>query len=285
MTADTNMFFDTLPRQTEFDALADESGYRALPTDWFLGIADIVGSTQEIAAGRYKTVNMVGAAVISAQINAARGRRFPFVFGGDGAAFALWHDQTDAATDGLKAVRQWAKREFGITLRTAIVPLSDITDAGFTVVVARYEASPGIDYAMFSGGGLTWAEQRMKAGDYSLEEPSGEVIPDLTGLSCRWTQAKSKRGVILSAVILPNEGAPKSEVENVFHNVVGLTEALDRGGHPIPPQGSGVSWPPPGLALEAHASHGRASLLKRKIELLVETFIAWIFFNPSSNLR
>ena len=48
-----------------------------MPGDWALGVADIVDSTGEIARGRYKTVNMVGAAVISAMINALKGQEFP----------------------------------------------------------------------------------------------------------------------------------------------------------------------------------------------------------------
>ena len=70
-------FYDSLPRLATFSALTDPASYTPLPDDWVVGCADIVGSTREIAAGRYKTVNMVGAGVISAQINAAGGRAFP----------------------------------------------------------------------------------------------------------------------------------------------------------------------------------------------------------------
>lgn len=46
-------------------------------------------STGAIADGRYKAVNMVGAGVISAVLNLIDHAPFPYVFGGDGAAFAL----------------------------------------------------------------------------------------------------------------------------------------------------------------------------------------------------
>jgi len=70
------MFYDDLPRIPTFALLADPACYTALPADWIVGTSDIVGSTDAIADGRYKMVNMIGAAVISAQINALRAGLF-----------------------------------------------------------------------------------------------------------------------------------------------------------------------------------------------------------------
>ena len=57
------------------------TGPSASPISW--------NSTKAIAAQRYKAVNMAGASVIAAVTNALGGREFPFVFGGDGASFAI----------------------------------------------------------------------------------------------------------------------------------------------------------------------------------------------------
>ena len=65
-----------------------------------VGVADIVQSTKAIAENRYKAVNMAGAAVIVAITNALAGRDFPFVFGGDGASFAV--SAADAARRGAR---------------------------------------------------------------------------------------------------------------------------------------------------------------------------------------
>jgi len=196
-------FYDALPKRTSFGALSNPANYAALPDDWVVGVSDIVGSTKEVAAGRYKTVNMVGAAVISAQINAAAGRSFPFVFGGDGAGFACPPDRAEAAGAALAAVRAWAREEFAMTLRVALVPIGEIRAAGLDVAVARYQPSPGVDYAMFSGGGLSWAEAQMKSGTYAINEAPAGTSPDLTGLSCRWSNVRSNNGLILSVVIQP----------------------------------------------------------------------------------
>ncbi|EEE37611.1 adenylate cyclase protein [Rhodobacteraceae bacterium KLH11] len=41
-----------------------------------------------------------------------------------------------------------------MTLRAALVSVADIRAAGRDLRVARYAPSTGVDYAMFSGGGL-----------------------------------------------------------------------------------------------------------------------------------
>ena len=63
--------------------------YKPLPDDWTIGIADIVQSTKAIRENRYRSVNMAGAAVIAALKNSLDGSDFPYVFGGDGASFAV----------------------------------------------------------------------------------------------------------------------------------------------------------------------------------------------------
>ena len=142
-------FYDALPRITQFEVLSEASSYHAVPSDWVVGVADIKGSTLAVAAGQYKTVNMVGAAVLSAQINQMGGTAFPYVFGGDGAVFALAPHRRDGAVKALAAVRRWAKTEFDVELRAAVITVRDILDAGRTLGVARFQASQGVDYAMF----------------------------------------------------------------------------------------------------------------------------------------
>ena len=115
-------FYEALTISDNFDDLTRSDAYEPLPNDWLIGTADIVGSTKQVEAGNYKTVNTVGAAVISAQINGADGMEFPFVFGGDGAAFAFHPEQEAAARKALAEVRRWSKEEFGLELRAAIIP-------------------------------------------------------------------------------------------------------------------------------------------------------------------
>ncbi len=269
-------FYDGLPLIDAFDSLAHSSKYTPVPNDWWVGTSDIVGSTRAIADGKYKIVNMIGAAVISAQINASAGRAFPYVFGGDGAAFACAPSHADTASRALAAVRTWAEAEFGMQLRVAMVRVSDIRAAGHDVLVARYKASDAVDYAMFEGGGLSWAETQMKQGQYDLPPAEPGTQPDLEGLSCRWSHMKASSGTILSVLIQQQDGADPGDFDAVIARVLATVKALDRAGHPAPPEGPGTGWPPPGAILEAHASHGTMSLAKRRRQILLETFIAWV---------
>ncbi|MCP4318881.1 MAG: DUF3095 domain-containing protein [Hyphomicrobiales bacterium] len=161
-------FYASMPLQERFGAPADSDVYHTLPDGWIVGAADIVGSTAAIAEGRYKTVNTVGAAVISAQINAVGGAALPCAFGGDGAVFVLPGGLRGASEKALSEVIRWADTEFGMTLRAAIVPVEDIRAAGCNVEVARYRASPGVEYTMFRGGGMRWADDQMKEGTYDV---------------------------------------------------------------------------------------------------------------------
>ena len=54
---------------------------------------------------------MAGAAVIAAVTNALEGREFPFVFGGDGASFAVSPDDLERAREALAATATWVEEE------------------------------------------------------------------------------------------------------------------------------------------------------------------------------
>ena len=269
-------FYAALPLIDDFERLSDTANFTALPEDWLIGVSDIEGSTAEIAKGRYKAVNMVGAAVISAQMNAMDGQPFPFVFGGDGATFAIWPEQARAAADAMRAVQRWALDEYGITLRAGLVPVRDIRAAGLRIAVARYRVSDGVDYAMFHGGGASWAEQALKDGIYGFEPAPPGVRPDLTGLSCRWAPQSARNDMILSLVVVPVPGASARLFAQVAAEIVTLAQTLDRGGHPVPRDGPAMQWPPEGLALEARAQRRSGTLLRQRVGILFQTFMAWL---------
>ena len=276
--SDLAAFYESIPLQDHFGRLADEAAYRTLPDGWIVGAADIVGSTKAIGQGLYKTVNTVGAAVISAQINTAGGAALPFAFGGDGAVFVLPSGLQKESERALGEVIRWADTEFGMLLRAAVVPVADIRAAGCDVGVARYRASPGVEYTMFRGGGVRWADDRMKQGDYAVAMAESGAYPDLTGLSCRWTPMQSRHGKILSLLVLSRTAAIGDDHAVLYRDIIDIVRGLERAGHPVPADGPGFEWPPEGLALEAHASRGKRPLTLRKAQLMVETFIALIFF-------
>src|SRR5580658_8957805 len=118
----TEAFYAGIPVFRGFKSLMDPALYTPLPDDWTVGVADVVQSTKAIAQQRYKAVNMAGAAVIAAVTNALGDREFPFVFGGDGASFAVAPRDRELAHTALAATAAWADGELGLALRVALVP-------------------------------------------------------------------------------------------------------------------------------------------------------------------
>ena len=123
----------------------------------------MVQSTKAIAENRYKAVNMAGAAVIVSITNALDGRDFPFVFGGDGASFAVPRRDAAAARQALAETATWVKEDLDLSLRIGMVPVDGIRAQGLDVRVARYAPSENISIAMFSGGGTCLRRRRHEA--------------------------------------------------------------------------------------------------------------------------
>jgi hypothetical protein len=201
--------YESLPVFGEFAEAVRAENHRPLPDGWTVGFADVVGSTEAVAQGRYKAVNMVGAGVIAAVVNALGRRPFPFVFGGDGASFAVSAADTPAAANALAGMAVFAREQFQFDLRVGMVRLSEIRAAGRDVRVARYAATAHCVYAMFSGGGLAWVEEQVKRGAYRLPAAPPGAQPDLSGLSCRWGVAAAKNGLILSLIVAPRGDDPR----------------------------------------------------------------------------
>jgi hypothetical protein len=275
---ETGKFYTSVPVRAEFASIAAAERFLPLPSGWVVGITDLVDSTGLIAAGRYKTVNMIGASVVSAMINTLGGRPFPYVFGGDGASFAVPPEDAEIARSVLAVLRRWAGEEFEVALRAAVVPVDDIRAAGHDVRVARYAASSRVDYGMFAGGGVAWATGQMKAGHFAVPPADPPAIPDLTGLSCRWSNTQAKNGCIVSLVVAPGPGGDETAFATVARDLVFIADGLSRNGHPVPAAGPGVRWPPPGLDLEAHVSRAGGSLNRRRVQLLAQNLLAWLLF-------
>lgn len=259
---DADTFYSAMPVFRGFSSLMEPSLYRAVPAGWLIGVADIVQSTKAIAENRYKAVNMAGASVIASVTNALESRDFPFAFGGDGASFAVSPRDVEAVREALAATATWVKEDLGLTLRVALVPIESIRAQGLDVRVARYAPSPHVSYAMFSGGGLAWAEAAMKRGAFAVAAAPAGAHPDLTGLSCRFSEMPAERGVILSLLVIP-AGGDGAAFRSLIEDVVTLVEKSPGAGQPVPANGPRMRWPTPGTTFEALAQRGRPLFIRR----------------------
>ncbi|MET0444290.1 MAG: DUF3095 domain-containing protein [Pseudorhodoplanes sp.] len=269
---DSETFYDQVPIFRGFPRLMDESLYRPLPQDWLIFSADVVASTRAIRENRYKAVNMAGAAVIASVANAL-GREFPFVFGGDGASFAVSPKWAEASRAALASTLCWAREELSLELRGAEVPMHSVRENGLDVRIARFAPSDNVTYAMFTGGGLAWAEAAMKQGRFVVPAAPPGSRPDLTGLSCRFEEMPAMHGLVLALLVAPGERARPEDFRRVVDDLVLLVE--ERGHAPVPAEAPRFGWPPQGVELEAHVSRlpGDSLAIRRAAALFKTLFI------------
>src|SRR5204863_5271741 len=172
---------------------------------------------------------------------------FPVVFGGDGASFAVAPGDLAAAREALAATATWVRDDLDLSMRVALIPVSASRARGLDVRVARFGPSANLSYAMFSGGGLNWADAAMKRGEFAVAEAPAGTQPDLSGLSCRFEEIPASRGLILSVLVVPARGAEAQAFRNVIEDVIHLVERSPDAGRPVPSQGPPLTWPPQGL--------------------------------------
>ncbi|WP_262268468.1 DUF3095 domain-containing protein [Microvirga yunnanensis] len=276
-------FYARLPVFDHFSQLTDPGLYMPVPDDWVLGLSDIVRSTGAIAAGRYKEVNTAAASVIAAVANRLGTSEFPFVFGGDGASFALPASQSGPAREALAAVAAWVRDVFGFELRIAMVPVAEIRAKGHDVRIARFAASPDVSYAMFSGGGLAYAERRMKDGAFAVPPAPPGTLPDLTGLTCRFDEITPQRGVILSLILLPEPTAGPDAFNTLVGQVLSLAEGQEAG-RPLPENGPALTTPFRGFGIEAKTVSRDGAGLLTLGKLAVRRLISFLVFRFGLNV-
>lgn len=197
-------FYRQIPYFSDFSDLTAKNYFRSVPDDWWVVITDIRGSTNAIKAGRYKDVNMIGAACITCIVNALGTYDFPFVFGGDGATMLLPSFELAQVKKELQLLQGLSVSAFGLELRVGMVRLKDLYAKGAELFIGKYQLSPGNFLAQFRGSALTLAEEIIKknlGGEILL--PVEETTPNLDGLSCRISPLKSKNGTVLTLLVRP----------------------------------------------------------------------------------
>lgn len=219
---DTELFYAELPILGNLLAITHPETFQSAPSDWYIVITDIVNSSNAIAAGRYKDVNLLGASAIIAILNLAGKLEIPFVFGGDGATLLIPPSLFVKSKQALLALRQLAKSEFNLDLRVGMVPVAEVMQTNYEVKVAKIRISQQYYQAVFIGDGLTYATQLIKnpvtANLYTYKTATGNETVDLTGLECRWQDIPSRQGEIVSLIVRATSGV--SDTDNKIYQEV-----------------------------------------------------------------
>ena len=219
----SEQFYSALPAITDFEAITRAESYAALPEGWHVALCDVRNSTAAVADGKYRNVNSIGAAAITAIINAAGGVEVPFSFEGDGSLVCVPPRLLEVTRAALAKTQEVARDAFGLDLRIATVPVTAIRAAGFSVQVARYRVSGNYTQAVFSGGGISYADSLIKdaatEAQYAVAPGSIEPRGNFDGFECRWEDIPSRHGETVSLMVLALHYEPERSAV-VYRNVI-----------------------------------------------------------------
>lgn len=276
----TEGFYQNLPIQQHFEALAGSGCHARVPADWRLILTDVRDSTRAIRDGAYKEVNTLGAASIAAARRALGAFEFPFAFGGDGATILVPESRAGRVLEALAGLRDLARERFGMDLRVGSVRVGELEDLGAPVEVAKYGISEHCRVASLRGEGLRVAEQRIKsAAAPDPERPPRRAEPDLSGLSCRWKPFPTRRGKIV-ALIIEARGDGESDPSVTFSRVIqGLDRIFPDGIDRANPAEIGLQgYRSLGENLRAELRHQRSAWSVSFVQRLAETLLATVVF-------
>jgi Protein of unknown function (DUF3095) len=191
----TRDFYQHLPIIESFEQATLASNHTDVPPDWLIVIADVVGSTQAIVNGQYKAVNSIGVACIAAVVNVDRNVEIPYVFGGDGATFAVPEIMLQKVENALRGAQLLARDSFGLGLRVGLVRVADLNAEQFYVRLGKLKLSQHITQPVFSGRGWEEAERRVKTPNATrvkhIDALDGLAEASFEGFECRWQNIPS----------------------------------------------------------------------------------------------
>jgi len=226
MSSSIDNFYQQIQGFARFDQFAQSQWYRPLDPQWSVVVADVQGSTQAIAQGRYKEINSLGVACIVALLNAVKPLKIPYTFGGDGAMACFPPSAKGRIESALVATQQMAADSLGLKLRIGIVPMNDILDAGHKVLVGKLQPHAYFQQAMFLGDGLSYAESQVKNPDpanaYLLTDDRIQAQASFEGFECRWNEVPSPHEETIALLVYalgpdlesdPEDPDPNSDVQ------------------------------------------------------------------------
>lgn len=281
-----------LPMIHDFAAeAADPVRYAALEGDWWLAIADVIGSTRLAGEGRHRDVNFVAAAVVAVLSRAIQQGDQPVAcqFGGDGAMAAVPPGRQDAARDALAALAHWAGEVMDVPLRIGIVPVRALHDQGLEVMAALQDVGNGNSFGLFLGGGVAAADAWVKDDAQWRLDPRPGPLPGLEEVSCRWRPVPPHRGTVLCVIIDAVEPgaagvAAMARIQGEIERIVPTAAAAPLGGG----ERMVTRWPPTyrSLLMEARASRSRGAAVGRVLKALAASatlsvllFMGWRLAN------
>lgn len=223
----TRDFYYEIESFRNFQDFTLDKNYHKIPSDWYIVITDVKGSTKAIESGRYRDVNILGVSTIVSVQNALGSFEFPYSFGGDGASLCIPETLIDKVSSTLIDLKSKAKANFNLELRIGKIQASELAKQNSFVEVAKYEITKGKVIALFRGGGMSVADKLIKENLEKYEIQGVGTPASFHGLSCRWNPLKSKSGRFLSLMVISRSDQKVYKEILSFLNKT-LTGNLDR---------------------------------------------------------
>jgi len=262
-------FYHDLPALESFADAIEIARHVEVPGDWWIVIADVIGSTKAIEAGAYKKVNTVGVACIAAVTNVDRRVEMPFVFGGDGATFAVPDTLRERVIPALREAQRLARENFDLMLRVGLVRVSDLLDKGLWVRLAKVRLSSNVTQPTLSGRGWEAAERMVKdplaQGVLRVREDEGPCEGSFEGFECRWQGVPSfhdhKLALLVAAV--SDDANVNLAVYRKLSDKIGEIYGDISSYHPLRAEHMRLSFSPRQLAHEWRVRSSRLSRWER----------------------
>jgi hypothetical protein len=265
-------FYADLPVLDNFADITYSENFHTIPNDWVVIITDIIESTQAIAAGRYKDINLLGACSIIVILNIVGDLEIPFIFGGDGASILIPEKFLPAVERALIAVQKLATNEFNLVLRVGILPITAITSS-YEMRVAKLRISQNYNQGILRGGGLSYATRLVKdqatTNLYSPKLDPSEAIADFSGLECRWKDIPTRHEEILSLIVFVTAPS-QSQIDNLYREIINQIDRIYGKGtecNPIASQSLELAFKRKNLSSETRVFIPSENRLKQTIYL------------------
>lgn len=211
-----------MTEKTFEELISKKENFVEVPPDWHIVVTDIRNSTGAYDKGKYFEMNIASASCIIIAMNIAKKERLeiPFIYGGDGAAIVVPPDLLEETLEELSTLRNNVSKNFDISLRVGDVCVQEIIDAGYHLVVAKYQVAKKYTQAVFLGPGLYEAEKIIK-GDarHETRKPGLSSKLNLRGLQCRWDtiEPPKKRHEIVTLIV---DAVDHHEHGNIYKKII-----------------------------------------------------------------
>ena len=226
-------FYSQLKPFKKFEDFTKSENYTALPDSWVIFLTDVKGSTKAIEQGKYRDVNLIGAATITVCLNIPTKIEFPYVFGGDGATLCVPKVLEPQVEQELAKLQNLSKVNFDLELRVAKIPATDISQHNKEVLVSKFEITKGRSIAFFRGGGLALADDLAKNQYQKYQVTTNtDSTGQLEGLSCRWNPIPPKKDKVISLLVVARK-APAEVYQNVIQQLNIITQQDLQAANPI----------------------------------------------------